>query len=234
MNTICIVQVRMDAQRLPGKVLLPVCGKPLLGHMLERLRRCESLDEIVVATSDGAEDGPIAFYAEFLGFPVYRGSLDDVLGRHFHAAVQHQADIVVRIPGDNPVPEPSEVDRMVNAYESGCWGSNLMQILGNGYPDGIGCEVFSAPMLTEAFRMSTEREHPHKYWFDYQTQQATGNAPIITVDCPSEFARPDVVLDVNTPEEYENIKAIYDALYPDNPQFGIRDILTYLDAKVTA
>jgi spore coat polysaccharide biosynthesis protein SpsF len=231
-----ILQARMGSTRLPGKTLLPLAGEPLLARILERVARCETLDEIVVATTERSGDDAVAELVSSRGVACFRGSEADVLGRHVAAASAHRAETVVRLPADNPVPEPSEVDRIVRYHRASgvAFASNLSPNLGNGYPDGIGAETICAEALAEVAsheRDPRRREHPHLNFFDYVRDEPVDAAryPVGTVCCPDSFARPDVVLDVNTRAEYERMAALYDALYPANPRFTIDDVLRWHD-----
>src|SRR5262249_34234926 len=102
-NVVAIVQARMSSERLPGKVLMPLGAKPVLVHVIERLRHARRVSGIVVASSDGADDDRIAEVAHAHECQVYRGSLEDVLGRYAGAAKAANADIVVRITADCPL-----------------------------------------------------------------------------------------------------------------------------------
>ena len=144
--------------------------------------------------------------------------------------------VVVGLPADNPVPEPGEIDRIVAHHLQGSaqFSSNLAQVLGNGYPDGIGAEVIEAWALEEVWRTATEerdREHLHLNFFDYATQtvRRPDRYRVATVPCPVEFRRPDLVLDVNTRPQYEFMARLYGDLYPGNPYFHITDIIRWYD-----
>jgi spore coat polysaccharide biosynthesis protein SpsF len=170
------------------------------------------------------------------GAAVFRGSSDDLVDRYYQAARAFGAATIVRLPADNPVPEPEEIDRIVRFFHEGGveFASNLAQVLGNAYPDGIGAEVFSLDSLTEVWRTCDDperREHPHLSFFNYKTQTAVDPARfrVGTVPCPEAFRRPDLVLDVNTREEYEFMAALYAYLYPRNPRFHITDIVRWYD-----
>jgi spore coat polysaccharide biosynthesis protein SpsF len=233
-----ILQARMGSTRLPGKSLMPLAGAPLVGRILERVKRCRRLDDIVLATTTKAMDDPLESLAGHYGINCVRGSENDLVDRYYQAALQHKAGTVVRLPADNPVPEPGEIDRIIEYHFQGesDFSSNLSQVFGNGYPDGIGAEVFSLDCLAQVWREVTDphrREHPHLNFFDYKTQRAASpdRYRIGTIPCPAEFARPEVVLDVNTREEYDVMADLYHDLYPGNPQFGIRDILPWWDAR---
>ncbi len=231
-----ILQARMGSTRLPGKSLLPLAGSPLLARIIERVKRCATVDRIVLATTRKLEDDALETLARGEGIGVFRGSEHDLLDRYVQAARAFDAEVVVRLPADNPVPEPEEIDRIIGYHLTGQsdFSSNLAQVLDNGYPDGIGAEVMDRRILEEvssACHNAEQREHVHLSFFNYRTQQpASPRYRVGTVPCPPAFRRPDLVLDVNTPEQYEFMAALYGALYPRNPRFHITDILRWHDA----
>ena len=234
---VLIVQARMDSTRLPGKSLRPLAGVPLGGRILERLKRCQRVDRLVLAVPDTDQNDALEVVGRSYGIPVFRGSEPDVLDRYYRAAQAFRAEAIVRFPADNPVPEPSEIDRIIAYHLTGQsdFSSNLAEVYGNGYPNGIGAEVISAQALEEVWRACQDpekREHPHLNFFDYRAQRATDpdRYRVGTVPCPPAFRRPELVLDVNTPQEYAFMAALYDALYPGNPQFHITDIIRWYDA----
>jgi spore coat polysaccharide biosynthesis protein SpsF len=136
-----------------------------------------------------------------------------------------------------PPPEPTEIDRIVDYHlslERRGFSSNLSVIGDSGYPDGIGCEMFDFSLLEEARIRNNDprqREHVHLNFYDYSTGQAVDAAwcPVSTIKCPKEFRRPDLILDVNTQEQYEFIRQLYEYLYPRNPQFHITDTIRWYD-----
>jgi len=238
LRVVLILQARMGSTRLPGKSMMDLAGAPLVGRILERVRRCKQVCRIVLATTQRSEDDRLAQLAITYGATPFRGAENDLVDRYFQAAKATGADVIVRLPADNPVPEPSEIDRIVEYHLRGAseFSSNLSQVFGNGYPDGIGAEVFNIEVLEEVWREVADphrREHPHLNFFDYKTQQpaAPNRYRVGTVRCPAEFARPDLVLDVNTADEYRLMADLYQVLYPGNPQFGIRDIVRWWDAR---
>jgi spore coat polysaccharide biosynthesis protein SpsF len=230
-----VLQARMGSTRLPGKSMMPMCGEPLLYRILERVSRCKRVDEVVVAIPVSEQDNILIPVCEKAGVPVFRGSEEDCLDRYYHAAKQFSADYVIRLPADNATPEPEEIDRLVD-YHLGLgrrgFSTNLIEIMGSGYPDGIGAEIFNFSLLEEAWEGNPNlrrREHVHLNFFDYEGEVAVDPewCPIGTPKCPSAFARPDVILDVNTQEQYFFIKDLYEALYPENPNFHISDTLRW-------
>ncbi len=235
-RTVMVVQARMGSTRLPGKSMMPLAGEPLVGRILERLKRCRSVDETVLATTGKPEDDVLAALAGAHGIEHFRGAESDLVDRCYRAAERFGAEIVVRFPADNPCPEPEEIDRIVEAHAFGerQFTSNLSPMLDNGYPDGIGAEVFDFTLLADIWRSCDDpwkREHLHLSVFDYKTQTVVDpdRYAVKTIPCPAAFRRPDLILDVNTEEEYAFMTALYDHLYPRNPRFHITDIIAWRD-----
>ena len=163
MRRVIIVQARMTSTRLPGKVLRPLLGRPMLLRQLERLWRCESADEVVVATSDNAADDDVAALAGALDVACYRGSEHDVLGRFYHAAVAARADVVVRVTADCPLIDPAVTDRVIQELierSAACdYASNVLE---RTYPRGLDAEAFFTDVLARMHRLATSkaaREH---------------------------------------------------------------------------
>lgn len=231
-----IVQARMGSARLPGKSMMDLAGAPLLARILERVKRCRLVDTIIVATTQKPEDEVLMKLAQSQGVAAYQGSETDLVDRYYRAAKAFGSDVVVRFPGDNPVPEPEEIDRII-AYHleaTADFSSNLAQVYGNGYPDGIGAEVFNLTCLEAAWADpadSDRREHVHLNFFDYKQQRPTApdRFTVGTIECPAAFRRPDLVLDVNTLEQYRFMSELYGYLYPRNPAFHITDIIEWHD-----
>ena len=235
-RVVLILQARMASTRLPGKSMMDLAGAPLVGRIIERVKRCKMVDEIVLATTQKSEDDALEELAGSYRVSVFRGSENDLVDRYYQAAKTYNAEVVVRIPADNPVPEPSEIDRIIDYHLTGQsdFSSNLAEVYGNGYPDGIGAEVFNFKTLEEVWRTcgdTRRREHLHLNFFDYKSQKPINpeRYRVGTIQCPSEFRRPDMVLDVNTLEEYKFMAELYDYLYPRDPNFRITDIIEWYD-----
>src|SRR5665213_2076552 len=130
-RVVMILQARMGSSRLPGKSLMPLYGKPLVGRILERVQRCKSLAQIVLATTEKKEDDPLEKLAKEQGVKIFRGSENDLVDRYYQAAQKFKADVVVRLPADNPVVEPEEIDRIVMYHSKGesDFSSNTHNIL---------------------------------------------------------------------------------------------------------
>jgi spore coat polysaccharide biosynthesis protein SpsF len=236
-RVILIIQARMGSLRLPGKSVMDLAGMPLVGRILERVKRCKKLDDIVLAIPDTNEDRVLRIIGEGYGIRVFAGSETDLVERYYQAALWSNADIVVRLPADNATPEPEEIDRIIEYHLSlgrPGFSSNLSEIRNSGYPDGIGAEVFDFSLLEEIsshhddFRL---REHVHLNFYDYSTGKAVNEewCPVNTLKCLEGFRRPDLILDVNTKDQYNFMRDLYEYLYPKNPNFHITDIINWYD-----
>ena len=232
-----IVQARMGSSRLPGKSLMLLAGTPLVGRVIERIRTATKIDKLILAIPDNIENNPLETLGKSYGVQIFRGSEIDLVDRYYNAAKNLSCKYVVRIPADNPTPQGSEIDRIIDHHLSlnrPGFSSNLAEIYGSKYPDGIGAEIFDFELLEEIsadFSDSKKREHVHLNFFDYATQKAVDETwcPISTVQCPSEFARPDIILDVNTQIQFEYMANLYKELYPSNPKIDIKDIIRWHD-----
>jgi spore coat polysaccharide biosynthesis protein SpsF len=236
-KTALIIQARMNSVRLPGKSMMPLAGEPLVGRILERVKRCRNVDHIILAVPDTQNDKILADLGRSYGVNVFCGSEDDLVDRYYRAAMSVDADLVCRLPADNATPEPSEIDRIIDYHRSldrPGFSTNLTQIYGSGYPDGIGAEVFDFSLLREALHKcdsDRKKEHVHLNFFDYSIEQPVDDnwCPISTIECPLEFRRPELILDVNTVDQYNFMSQLYDYLYPMNPEFSIKDIIEWYD-----
>lgn len=224
MTTLLIVQARMTSTRLPGKVLLPLAGEPMLTRLVERLRRVQRADGIVIATTTNATDDPIAALCSQLGMPCHRGSEHDVLSRYADAARLHGANTVVRITSDCPLIDPALIDQVIAAYEEG--GSDYVSnMLPPTWPYGMAVEVFSAAALAQAHAEATqaaEREHvtPFIYWHPERYR-------LRNVASPVDLSQHRWTVD--TPEDYALVGRLFDHLMPNHPQFTQADVLALLD-----
>ena len=226
MKTTAIVQARMTSTRLPGKVLLPILGIPMLSLQLERMRRATSIDGIVVATTVNAADDPIVKLCIQQEVAYFRGSEQDVLSRYAEAALAFEIDVVVRVTSDCPLIEPDLIDKAVNIFHMAHgeldYVSNTLQ---PGFPYGLAVEVFSRQVLDEANRLAVqhdEREHvtPYIYW---RPQQFRLKSFIHSENLSHHRWT------VDTLEDFELVSKIYGALYLQNPEFDMKQTLLLFD-----
>jgi spore coat polysaccharide biosynthesis protein SpsF len=201
-----IIQARFGSQRLRGKVLRPLCGKPLLAHLIDRLRRTAVLDVIAVATSTEPADDAVADFCDGAGVACQRGSLDDVLGR-VQAAAQHFAlDAIVRVSGDSPLLDPALVRQAVKLFRHGEWDV-VTNVQVRSFPKGQSVEVIAAAALDRAAkdaRAPADREHVTPYLYAHPELFRIRNMV-------ARVARPTLQLSVDTAEDFARIEAILSA-----------------------
>ena len=236
-KVVLIVQSRMNSTRLPGKSLMDLDGKPLISQIIERLLLCKEVDELIIAIPKTKDNDILASVISVYPVTVFRGSENNLLDRYYQAALKSSADIVGRFPADNPVPEPLEIDKIIvhhKARKTPGFSSNLAEIHGSGYPDGIGAEMFDFSILKNAWldeKDPEKLEHVHLNFYNYATGEGVNEdlCPISTITCPKHFARPDLILDVNTHDQYLFLKEIYNYFSMSNKNFRIIDIIDWYD-----
>lgn len=161
MKIVSIIEARMTSSRLPGKVLLKAANKPMLYHLVSRLRHVKKIDEIVIATTINKEDDKIINFAKKNNIKFFRGSENNVLERVYCAATFFKADVIVQITGDCPIIDPIIVEQVLGIYLI-----NKADYVGNAhvrsYPDGMDVQVFSFKSLKKCYSISSaplEMEH---------------------------------------------------------------------------
>lgn len=167
---LAIIQARTSSTRLPGKTLMQLGSKTVLGNVISRVQRCKNIDGVLVATSTGEEDQPIIAEAVKYGALYYAGSKDDVLSRYYKAARLYKADRIVRITADCPFIMLDLVDELIDRSKYFEYGSNVKN---RTYPKGLDCEVFSLGELERAHNhaVGEEREHVTPYIRSHVMQQ---------------------------------------------------------------
>jgi spore coat polysaccharide biosynthesis protein SpsF len=211
--------------------MLPLAGKPLLTRMVERVLAADLSGTVVVATTTDPADDPIKALCSHERFHCFRGHPTDLLDRHYQVAVEYGADIVVKIPSDCPLIDPTVIDRVIGTF---LMQEILPHYVSNlhppSYPDGNDVEVMAKLALRRAWeeaRLEHEREHTTPYIWDH----------------PDLFRILNVVWErgvdysnthrwtIDYLEDYQLIEKVYSELYPKNPQFGMDDILELLEKE---
>ncbi len=202
MNLAAIIQARMGSTRLPGKVLKYSSGRPLLHHLLDRLRTVSPVDAVVVATTQLPEDDGLAELAASLGVTVTRGSVDDVLTRYVLAARQVDTRNIMRITADCPLLDPEICSRV---WELHAESSADYTATGEDFAEGLDCEIITREALERSHReavLASEREHvtlharnhPESFRRAKLTNGRDDSRYRITVDEPADFEVVDAIL----------------------------------------
>jgi spore coat polysaccharide biosynthesis protein SpsF len=222
-----ITQSRMTSTRLPGKVLMPVMGKPLLEYQIERLQRVKRADEIVIATTMNDTDQPIVNLAERLGVQIFRGPEEDVLARYYGAAQENGFDVVVRVTSDCPLIDPEVVDKVIGTYlENHEHCDYVSNCLKRTFPRGMDTEAFPFRLLEKAFLEASEetyREHVTPYIYE-------NDQKFHLLNVEHQWDESHHRWTVDTPEDFELIELILETLYPINPVFKLEDVLALMKA----
>lgn len=225
-RVLAVVQARTSSSRLPGKVLRPVLGLPMILRQLERIRRAERVDGIVLATSDDPSDDDLARTVTEAGYAVHRGSLDDVLRRLCGALDRHPAEHVVRLTGDCPLTDPALIDATV-ARHLATGADYTSNCLNPSFPDGLDVEVVLAETLRMAAReagLTSEREHVTPFIW-----KQPGRFRLAELRSPVD--RSGFRWTVDTEADLRFVTAVYEALHAADPGFATEAILALLEAR---
>ena len=218
---IAVIQARLQSTRLPGKMLQPIQGCPLLARTVERVARAKLIDEVVVATSVGDGDNALAEFCEAEGIRVFRGSEEDVLDRFYQAGRTFGGDILVRVPGDCPLADPGVVDLMLQTYMDGDY-DYVSNTIAPTFPDGLCTEVFPIGVLEQACQeaeLVSEREHVTPYIYKHPELFRLHNV------VHSENLS-DLRWTVDEAADLEFMRQVYAAM--GEREFGMADVLELL------
>lgn len=231
LKIVTIIQARMGSSRLPGKVLLPLAGKPLILRMYERVALSKLAGKIVMAITDEQLDNELFKLFKQNNIETFRGNSLDLLDRHYQAAKKYKADVVLKIPSDCPLIDPEIIDKVIRYYiahkEKYDYVSNLHPPT---YPDGNDAELMSFESLENAWinaKKNFEREHTTPYIWENTDNFRIGNVFWETGLDYSMTHR----FTIDYKEDYEFIKQVYDELYEKKNNFGLNDILDLLERK---
>ena len=225
---LAILQARMSSTRLPGKVLRPLAGAPMVLRQLERISRAKRIDALVAATSQERSDDVLTEILEHNGVRVFRGPLEDVLARFVGALDEAGgADHVVRLTADCPFADPEVIDAVIARHlESGADYTSDTPAR-RTFPKGLDCEAMTAAALRDAdaeAKEPDEREHVTPYIY-----RRPGRFSIASVDQDRDEG--DVRWTVDTPEDYAFASVVYDGLYPQTPAFTSDDVRAFVRAR---
>jgi spore coat polysaccharide biosynthesis protein SpsF len=221
---LCVVQARYSSTRLPGKVLMPLGGKPDIEQVFNQVSFSKHISKTILATSSDKSDEKLVEWAINNNVEFYRGSLDDVLDRYFQAAKQYNPEIVVRVTGDCPLIDPEVLDRTIEYFDV-----NNYDYVSNGnpptFPDGLDTEVFKYYTLKDAWKnakLCSEREHVTPYIRNNDNKFKIGNYKN-SVDL-SKYR-----WTLDNKEDYEFLSKIFALLSNENSYIKYKDVLKLLD-----
>ena len=218
-----ILQARMGSRRLPGKVLMNILGKPMLMLQIERIKRANLIDKLVVATTKNSLDDKIEKLCSSIKVLCFRGSENDLLDRYYQTAKKYQADYIVRLTGDDPLTDPELINSMIKKMKTEHFDA-VTNTVQPTFPEGLDVTVLSFEALRKSWRranLQSQREHVTPYVFDdnndfnvYHYKQSKDQSNLRwTVDYENDFIF---------------VENVYNALYPVNNNFSTNDVYRLL------
>lgn len=221
-KVVVIIQARMGSERLPGKMMLDLCGKSTLIRVIDRVKESSASDDVCVATSDLPADDVIAYEAKANGVKVYRGSSDNVLDRYIKAAASMGADYVVRVTGDNPLTEPRFIDLCVEKIM--LKGFDYVTV--ENMPYGSNVEVVSLEALIRSSKKANSEEQEHVTLYIKKNCTLFNTC---SIDAPAELRRPDLRLTLDTIDDYVFLYGIFKCCSRDGDSIRLESVIRSID-----
>lgn len=223
MHNVIILQARLSSSRLPRRVLAEISGRPVIAHIIDRLRAARRAHEVCVAIPSDATDDELAEVLAGLDVTVVRGSQHDVLGRFMQAAYQTRADLIVRTRADNPLVSYEEIDRQLAVLEQ---EPDVDYAITDGYPQGITPESFTLKTL-EKLDYLARHAHMRKHVTLY-LRKNPGPFSVRRLQAPDEYTAPRMMLTIDMQQDLELFREIYDRLYRPGRLVQLGDVFELL------
>lgn len=236
MKTGALLIARLSSTRLPAKNLKLMAGLPMIAHLAERVGRADSIDQVIITTSEEASDDPLAAFAEDAGIACHRGPLDDVMARICGAADEFKLDTVVEILGDNPLIDHHLVDDVMALYDP-----EKVDYAANISPDyavrpadsvlfaiGVRIQAYSSAIAKRYVEFPNVTGHPSSYIFDNPDQFKC--TYLHAVDEWAFLNKPQINFAVNYPKNFTLMERVFEELYPTEPAFSLRRAIEVMDA----
>jgi spore coat polysaccharide biosynthesis protein SpsF len=233
MQIVAIIQARMGSSRFPGKVLYEILDKPMLWHIINRVKFTPSVDNVIVATSDKEKDEPIKRFCIKYNVPYFQGSENDVLDRFYKSAVKYNGNPLIRITGDCPLIDPAIIEKVINKYKSNKY-DHVGVAAGAGaikyekrYPSGVDAECINLNAIKKAWEEATkktDREHVTPFIWRQPNIFSVGILKP-KIDC-SNFR-----LSVDHENDLILVKKIYENLYHKNNCFSLDDVIEFISNR---
>lgn len=225
-RVVASIEARMGSSRLPGKVLMDLRGRSALGRLVDRLRQCDRLDDIVLATTSAPADDALEEFARNEGLACYRGSEDDVLLRVVESHRMMGTEIIVEVTGDCPLLDPDVIDEGVALFfNEKC--DVVCNVAKPSWPMGIDLQVFRLADLEQVERDIKDqpvREHVSLYFYEHPERYQ-----IVSLNAPDHCRAPEYRFQLDYPEDKMFIEAVLDGMLPKfGDRFRTRDIMDML------
>lgn len=218
----------MNSERLPGKVMLDIMGKPMIWHMYNRLKNSKLLTNVVISTGEFENNASICEYAQNQNIPYYSGSELDLIDRLYQTAKKFNASAIVRVTADCPLVDPNIVDNLISEFIQ---NYDEFDIITNcktrTFPHGLDVEIYSTNILKKLWQEIKEPQL--REWFSLYIEKNPTEFRILNIT--NSIDESSLRWTVDYPEDFEFIKQIYENLYNENTVFGMSDVLNLLKIK---
>lgn len=220
-----VIQARMGSIRLPGKVLMNLCGSPILLHIIERLKNLKKEYKRIVITSTLEKDNAIENFCIENNILCFRGSEGDVLDRYYQAAKLFKLQHIVRLTGDNPLVDVDNLDLLIDEHlkNSADYSSNKSEV-NSGLPEGAGAEIFTFSALEKSWKEGNKenhREHVNEYILENPDKF---KILVVKMRDSRLFTCEDIRLTIDTKEDFEFVGNIIELLQSNNLEINLRNI----------
>ncbi|MEZ5338372.1 MAG: NTP transferase domain-containing protein [bacterium] len=224
MKRVAILQARLDSSRVPGKVMAELKGKPVISHIIDRLKAASEIDEVCVAIPSEHKEDSLADALAGMDVTVVRGHASDVLARYIQAAYETKADIIVRATGDNPLVASEVIDQQVGLLQS---EPELDYVITEGMSTGLTTEAFTLKTLE---KLDFLAKHPdHREHVTLYLRRNPGPFVMRRLDPPAHLANANYRLTLDTAEDYKVLGSIYDRLYDGSAIVDLKDVFKLLE-----
>jgi len=226
-KVLVVIQSRFGSARLPGKVMRPLCGIPMLAFLLRRFKEgpLPETCKIVLATTTDKEDDIIESCGRENGIKVVRGESEDVLKRYIQCLEQYPADIVVRVTADNPLTSVDLIRDGLDRME----GSDADYVKPEGYPKGTGVDLFRADALKVMDRDAKapkEREHINLFILNHPERFR-----IRSLQAVSECVRPELNMSVDTEQDLIRVNSLFEPHETEPWRISVAEAIRRMDSS---
>ena len=225
MNIGLVIQARMGSSRLPGKVLMNLCGKPILLHIIERLKDLKGEYKRIIITSTEEKDDDIEDFCKENNILFFRGSENDVLGRYYQAAKLFKLHHIVRLTGDNPLVDANNLQFLIEEHlkNDAEYSSNKSEV-NSDLPIGVGCEIFKFSALEKSWVEG--KEDDHREHVDEYILENPDKFKVLFVRAKDNRVSTckDLRLTVDTIEDFKFIENVITLLQNDNLEINLQNI----------
>lgn len=224
------VQARMGSSRLPAKVLADVAGRPMIWHIVQRLKSCRSVDQVVIATADTPNNEPVRAMAREYGIPCFSGSENNVIDRLYSVCREYGGEALVRVTGDCPFVDPEIVDQLVDIYRRNRGQVDYVSnVIPTTFPHGLDAEVYPFTTLEKLWQECSG----HPFWQDWFAGWFLDHRDLFRIEnlnYPEDLTH-RFRWTVDYPEDLEFARRVFQRLYRDGEVFHMRDMLALLERE---